>query len=309
MAVATSPAKLVALVGPGTKADQASLLELGVPQVLGQPVVDLAREARALLESGGGELRVMEPSQLGVSLAQLVDIGSALCPKADEQDGVEGDAQDVPAGHQRGVRARVDGEVELAEGRDHQPDRQVAGRHPARPSRDAQVEEGGGEIEPTDCRVEEEQRQARTRKLGMERAALAHEGERPLTQERRQAIGEDEPDHGHQQHQRDRGEHHRPCGQAAQPGGRRGEGTGGQQPGGEQAADPLHVDGELAGSRERDAGLDVEVEQHREQPEAICQAQDREGARRVEGRESDPPHGIAPRRARRRRAPPGSRPC
>ena len=93
------------------------MLELGEPQVLGQAVVQLAREARALLERGALGLGDAQPVERGVGAAQRAQVGARLGVDAQQQDHEEGQAQRLTRRDQAAVDARVEEEVDLRERR------------------------------------------------------------------------------------------------------------------------------------------------------------------------------------------------
>ena len=86
-----------------------ALLELRVPQVLREAVVDLAGQPCALLEGRGGELRVGEASHLDVRGAQLAKVVTPIDDDAGQQDGIEAEAQEVAGGREPGVRPGMHG--------------------------------------------------------------------------------------------------------------------------------------------------------------------------------------------------------
>ena len=75
---------------------QPALLELRVPQVLRQAVVDLAGEARAFLEGRCRELGLGQATDLHRRRPQLGEVVPAVDDDPDEQHPVEGQAQAGP---------------------------------------------------------------------------------------------------------------------------------------------------------------------------------------------------------------------
>ena len=100
-------------------------LELGDPEVLGQPVVQLPGEPGALLEHRAVRLGILEPLELQVRLAQRTHgcPGRGLDPE--EERDVEGETQQVATGDHARIRPRIERQPRLGEGREDQADRQV----------------------------------------------------------------------------------------------------------------------------------------------------------------------------------------
>ena len=128
---------------------QPALLELGVPQVLGEPVVDLAREPRAFGQRRVRGVHLAETAQLGVGATQGGEVATDLGLDAHHQDRVEDEPQGIGRGHDPGRDDRVEREVQLAEGGHHQARGQVrVGHEPVadvQPSKEDRGDDEAGE--------------------------------------------------------------------------------------------------------------------------------------------------------------------
>ena len=125
MAPSTSSLELLRVGRQAGHLREAALLELRVPQVLRQAVVDLARQPGTLLERGGDELGCGQAAHLHGRRAQVgADRRDARSRPRPSSSAVEGQPQQVADGHQAGVAAGVDGAVHLAEGGDQQAGRE-----------------------------------------------------------------------------------------------------------------------------------------------------------------------------------------
>ena len=166
---------------------QSALLELRVPQVLRQAVVDLARESRPFLERRGDELGLGQAPDLHRRRPELGEVVPAVDDDPDEQDPVEGQAQQIPGRDDRGVAARVDRVVHLAERGDHEARRQERVAGTAAAPVGAMREQRGDDERGTDQALQHDQHRSRSGRQGRGRVG-GDRVERLLWREHRQLV-------------------------------------------------------------------------------------------------------------------------
>ena len=192
-----------------SRLDQTARLQLREPQILRQPVVDLPREPGPLLERRGGHFSVAETAEINVRGAQRAHAGAGIGFDPEQDDAVERDPQDLPGRDERTQAAGIEGDVELAERRHDEAEREIGvGDRPATDVEDP-VDRRAAEEHEADERLDERSQQRNSRRLrararGGEMLEVGHRNER------RQAATDQ---HGsrHQPHDDHRGkdaEHH-----------------------------------------------------------------------------------------------------
>ena len=124
MALRTSPAVVFASASRLCVLGEPALLELGVPQVLGQAVVDLAGEPGPFGHRGVRGIHVAQTPELRVRAAERPVVHAELGDDAHQQDRVEAQSQGVGGRHDPGRDNGVEREMELAECGDDEPRRQ-----------------------------------------------------------------------------------------------------------------------------------------------------------------------------------------
>ena len=156
MASRTSPAVVFAFRVEALVLGQPALLELGVPQVLGESVVDLAREPCPFRQRRVRGVDLAEPFQLDVGAAQRREVAAELGLDAHHQDRVEDEPQGIGRGHDPGCDHRIEREVQLAEGGHDQPGGQVRVGHEPVPDVQASKEDRGDDEAGEDRDLEED---------------------------------------------------------------------------------------------------------------------------------------------------------
>ena len=111
--------------------DDPSLLELCVPQVLREPIMDLAREARPLRDAGARGVDVAQPAQLGVRPAESDEVRLQLRLDPRKRIAVNIKSKDVARGDDAGRHDGIHREVQLAEGGNDETDGEERMRHQA----------------------------------------------------------------------------------------------------------------------------------------------------------------------------------
>ena len=133
------------LVGLGQRARKPLELELGEPEVLGQPVVDLAGEARALLEGGAFGVVDAHAVEGGVGRTQGSQVAALVGDGAGHEDHVGHQAHHVRDGHEVGVDAGPEGVLDLGHEQDDEADGREGVAHRAAASPGHAVEDDGGQ--------------------------------------------------------------------------------------------------------------------------------------------------------------------
>ena len=109
--------------------DDPPLLELCVPQVLRQPIMDLAREARPLRDAGTRGVNVAQPAQFGVRPAESDEVRLQLRLDPKEEDRGEHQSEDVARRDHAGRHDGIHREMQLAEGGNDETDGEERMRH------------------------------------------------------------------------------------------------------------------------------------------------------------------------------------
>ena len=87
--------------------------------------MDLAREPGPFGQGGVRGVHLAQPAQLGVGAAQGPQVTADLGLDAEHQDEIEQEAERIGRGHDPGRDHRIEREMQLAEGGDHQTRRKV----------------------------------------------------------------------------------------------------------------------------------------------------------------------------------------
>ena len=156
--------------------------------MLGQTIVDLAGEARPLLERGALCVVDAHAVESGVGRAQGAQVAALVGDGAGHEDRVGHQTHDVRDGHEVGVDAGPEGVLDLGHEQDDEPDRGEGVAHRAAAAPGHAVEDDGGQQAGHGGHHEDEG-EAREAGQQPELAGLGEQGlEARLLDERRQEV-------------------------------------------------------------------------------------------------------------------------
>ncbi len=135
--------------------DDAALLQLGVPQVLRQPIVDLAGQPGTLGDAGTCGVDVAQPAELRVRSPQGREVRLQFRLNPQKQDRGEHQPKDVTPRDDPDRHDGIHREVELAECGDHETDGKERVRGEPFPDVQPAEQQRGREVEPEDDDLED----------------------------------------------------------------------------------------------------------------------------------------------------------